>query len=247
MNILVLSDLHFEFYADRGKKFVTRLADRIKKENQKIDVCVLAGDIAVGPAIPNALKLFCDAFPKVLYVHGNHEFYGYRREDVISWTMKAKENNSNLYWLDNDIVTIDGQRFLGTPLWFKDDPYNDVYKDKVNCFKKIIDFKSWVYEENKKALSFLKREMKDGDVVISHYLPSYYSIPKEYKSSQLNRFYVCDISSILNMITPKLMIHGHTHTSCDYYLGETRIVCNLFGYYLHEVNGGFKKTFIVEA
>lgn len=247
MNILILSDLHFEFYSDGGKKFVARLADRIKTNKQKVDVCILAGDIAVGPAIPDALKLFCDAFPKVLYVHGNHEFYGYRREQVVSWTMEAKDKNANLYWLDNGIVTIENQRFLGTPLWFKDDPYNDVYKDKVNCFKKIVNFKSWVYEENKKAISFLEREMLDGDIIISHYLPHDKSIAENYKSSSLNRFYVCDISHILNVRTPKLMIHGHTHISCDYYLGDTRVVCNPFGYYCHEVNGGFKKVFLLEV
>ena len=76
----------------------------------------------------------------------------------------------------------------------------------------------------------LNKELEDDDVLITHYLPSYRSVAKEYVGSHLNRFYVCDLSSVLNVVSPKLMIHGHTHSSCDYHLGETRVICNPFGY-----------------
>jgi Icc-related predicted phosphoesterase len=29
---------------------------------------------------------------------------------------------------------------------------------------------------------------------------------------------------------PALWLHGHTHGSCDYKLGDTRVVCNPMGY-----------------
>jgi hypothetical protein len=29
---------------------------------------------------------------------------------------------------------------------------------------------------------------------------------------------------------PRLWVHGHTHTTCDYELGSTRVACNPYGY-----------------
>lgn len=90
MKILVVSDLHFEFMHDGGGSLVADL-------DKSADVLVAAGDIAVGEDIPGALKLLCSAFKQVVYLCGNHEFYGSRRERVHALVERACNKNENLH------------------------------------------------------------------------------------------------------------------------------------------------------
>jgi len=112
VRVQYLSDIHVEFHADGGESFVDSL------DPTGIDVLVLAGDIAVGKGIGPALDRFCTRYrdARVLYVHGNHEFYGCLREDVVAMTREACARHSDLEWLDGNVAEIRAQRFLGAPL-----------------------------------------------------------------------------------------------------------------------------------
>lgn len=44
-----------------------------------------------------------------------------------------------------------------------------------------------------------------------------------------------------------LWVHGHTHASCDYRIGRTRVVCNPRGYHPDGLNSDFDPDFIVEV
>jgi hypothetical protein len=46
----------------------------------------------------------------------------------------------------------------------------------------------------------------------------------------MNAFFVCDMTSRIRELLPKLWIHEHTHDRCDYVLAETRVVANPLGY-----------------
>lgn len=71
-----------------------------------------------------------------------------------------------------------------------------------------------------------------ADVWVTHHLPSYQSIHPKYKNSGGNDFFASELSDmILDMENPpKLIVHGHTHDSCDYMIGKTRVVCHPRGY-----------------
>jgi predicted phosphodiesterase len=86
MRLQLLSDLHFEFHRDGGRSFVDSF------DPTGIDVLVLAGDIAVAEGIPHALALLCERFrdATVVFVHGNHEFYGSDRNFVVAITKQAQ-------------------------------------------------------------------------------------------------------------------------------------------------------------
>ena len=114
MRLQLLSDLHFEFHRDGGRAFVDSL------DPTGIDVLVLAGDIAVAEGLLPALTLLCRWFrdAEVVFVHGNHEFYGSDRNFVVEVTKRAQTENRNLVWLDNSRVQLSGFNFLGAPLWF---------------------------------------------------------------------------------------------------------------------------------
>jgi predicted phosphodiesterase len=242
MRIQVLSDLHLEFHADEGHELISRL------DPAGIDVLVLAGDITVGERIPAALGSFCERFcdARVLYVHGNHEFYGADRASVLAWTAGALEANANLTALDAQAVVVGGQRFLGAPLWFRHAPAANRYRRAVYDFTMIGDFEAWVYAENARAIEFFEHELREGDVVVTHHLPSESSVVPRFVGSPLNPFFVCSLDSLIHERKPALWIHGHTHASLDYPLGSTRVVCNPFGYAALELNPDFSDRCVIE-
>jgi Icc-related predicted phosphoesterase len=243
LRIQLLSDIHVEFHADAGRDFVESL------DPASTDVLVLAGDIAVGAGIVGALGLFCERYARstVVYVHGNHEFYGTDRDSVVGFTKQAQGQHENLVWLDADVAEIQGRRFLGGPLWFRHDPANQRYHRAMADFSEIRGLENWLYEENARMISLLEDELAPGDIVVTHHLPSYRSVAPRFSGSPLNAFFVCDVEALIQERHPLLWMHGHTHSSVDVTLGDTRILCNPFGYVGWELNQEFRDAMIVEV
>jgi Icc-related predicted phosphoesterase len=238
MKLLVVSDLHFEFQRDGGESLVENF-------DKDVDVLVVAGDLSVGKGLADALTLLLEKFEHVVYLAGNHEYYGTTRQVVIDVIEETGHRYPGLHWLrPGNIVCLDGQRFLGGTLWFPNHPTAPKYQ--LNDFRLIKDFESWVYVENQETVNFLNQEVKSTDVVVTHHLPSYRSVAKEYQGSSLNPFFVCDIEPTILKTQPRLWIHGHTHTSCDYFIQNTRVVCNPFGYAQHEENVRFDPNLVID-
>ena len=236
MKIELLSDIHFEFHRDKGKSFLDSL------DPSDVDVLVLAGDIALAPDIARLLGLFCEKYPKVVYVHGNHEYYKHGVMVNVQ-TEQALTENDNLIWLNNKVVEIDGVRFIGGTMWFKDDPLSAKYRSYMSDFSVIPDFTDWVFEENAKTIKLFDEKMQYGDVVVTHHLPTNQSIAPFFKGDPLNPFFLCDQEAFIRYVKPALWLHGHTHASMDYEIGSTRVVCNPFGY-LHDPNREYKRTIL---
>jgi predicted phosphodiesterase len=106
MRIHVLNDLHFEFQKWRRAIDVNEIA---------ADVTVLAGDIAVGlEGIAWALQAFRRP---VVYVMGNHEFYGQRPMAEVMAKARARCAGTHVHLLENASAEIGGVRFVGATLW----------------------------------------------------------------------------------------------------------------------------------
>lgn len=116
MRIQLFSDLHLERYPDFQPHFAAG-----------VDVIVLAGDIgSYQPgsrlkSVDFGLERFSPLRPgasgaKVLYVPGNHEFDAL---DFDETTTRLRETCDRLgiTWLDREVVTLGGVRFVGTTLW----------------------------------------------------------------------------------------------------------------------------------
>jgi Icc-related predicted phosphoesterase len=250
MLLQIASDLHFEFYDARQDiyDFVSNLShgpDPYKLTITKPDVLILAGDTATKGSLPIALEILSDYYPEIIYVLGNHEFYHSSIKDVREIVSNIKIKNVHL--LDNDTITIQGQRFVGSTLWFRDDPQNIIYQNSMNDFWIIKDFKHNVYQENLKAIGFLNAEVNENDIVITHHVPANLSIAPKYKGSTLNRFFTCDMTDLIMERQPKFWIHGHTHNSCDHMMGNTRVICNPYGYFDREENEEFQYDLTIEV
>jgi predicted phosphodiesterase len=243
MRLQLLSDVHVEFHADGGRDFVRSL------DPEGVDVLVLAGDIAVGSGIVSALSLFCERYrdATAIFVHGNHEFYGTNRASVVEWTREALRENRNLVWLDGGVTEVLGRRFIGGPLWFRNDPRAASAKRGMSDFSEIQGFESWVYEENARMLRLLESDLREGDLVVTHHLPTHQSVAARYSGNPMNAFFVCDVEALIRERKPLLWMHGHTHASVDRVVGATRVLCNPFGYAQWELNSGFVERLIVEV
>lgn len=245
MKLLVLSDLHFEFYEylDDRASGVQKFIDELPSSDD-VDVCILAGDIDSHRNLEDTIKRFCNKYEDVIFVHGNHEYYTSSLPKMLELTNNIQ--CENLHFLNRNVVEIKNQRFIGATLWFPKTEYSVKYKYYLNDFNHTKDFENWVYEENKKDVNFLTQEMKEEDVVITHHLPSKMCVHKQYKHSPFNCYFLCDIERLIIDKQPRLCINGHTHSSFDFWIKNTRMVCNPFGYLNQEENPNFKKDFIVE-
>jgi len=242
MKLAIMSDLHLEFHKDGGKEFIKSL------DPTGVDALVLAGDIAEVKYFDEAIKLFCDKYKKVLFVPGNHEYYG-SDAGTVSFNFEIiKECHSNFHLLENEVLEIDGQRFIGTTLWY---PFVSPHKtDHWSDFKYIINFNDWIWKENTKSVNFLTDNMKKDDIVITHYLPSSKCIAKKYKEDPFNVFYLTDMEALIEERGPKLWFHGHTHSHVDLKIHDTRIIANPRGYTMfHETveENGFDDKLIIEV
>ena len=244
--IRVMSDLHMEFMTPLEQhRFVMSL------DPAGVDVLVLAGDICTYRSMVDVMTMFCHRFEAsdVVWVHGNHEYYGSDLYAVHARSREAVRQNKNLHWLENDVAVLHGTRFMGTTMWFPQDPLNQLYEHFMNDFRTIKGLHGWVYDENVRSQSFLQQETTVDSIVVTHHLPSRQSSAARFAGSDLNRFFVCDMEPMIRHKGPALWIHGHTHDSFDYMIehtddgSATRVVCNPRGYEPMALNPTFDANF----
>lgn len=254
MKIHVLSDLHLEFAA-------------FNPEPTDADVVILAGDIGVrSGGIPWARETFPNQ--EIIYVSGNHEFYGSQRQEMIA---KLREQSAfyRIHFLDDELIQLPDAdtkmpiRFLGATLWTDFLLFGDELKAKcmmdgemyLNDFRRIGDGAIGFSPQksiqlHEQTLLWLKSALDlpfDGrTVVVTHHLPSMRSVADRYKLDLLSACFSSELSYLFGKMS--LWIHGHTHDSCDYVLNGTRILCNPRGYVRsnHAENTQFNPALVVE-
>ena len=100
--------------------------------------------------------------------------------------------------------------------------------------------------EAERAALFLRENVRPGDVVVTHHLPSWRSVHQRFAGGQLNRFFVHPLDDLVEERKPAVWVHGYTHLSCDYRLGETRVICNPHGYAGYQENGEFRRGLVLD-
>ena len=240
-----MSDLHFEFHQDGGRAFVRAL------DPSGIDALVVAGDLATAPMLRGSLALLAEKYERVVFVTGNHEMYDSSPPEVAEIRKWVIDNAPCVTWLDKELLKFRGDPstdIVGCTLWFPESQDARQNEDGLNDFRAIRDFKPWVYEEAKRDAEYLVDNVLEGDVVITHHLPTIQSVPERYRGDPMNAFFLHDVEEkVIRRRKPKLWIHGHTHDSCDYVIGETRVVCNPYGYHGRQVNPKFDPKFVVDV
>lgn len=231
MDLFVASDIHTEFFRDHGNNFLKSLPEA--------DVGVFAGDICTKLTLITTMNILCEKYKDVVYVTGNHEYYHSSFQNVHDNIMYLQDRYENFHWLEQEALYINKQRFVGCTLWYLNNPVG-VWSD--GDWIKDSDQINFVAQDSRK---FLEDAVTENDVVVTHMLPSHMSVHPRYAGSQYNGFFVNDVEHVIKQHQPKLYIHGHTHNSCDYFIGKTRVVCNPYGYNGREENSDFNKNLII--
>jgi predicted phosphodiesterase len=229
------------------------------------EVVILAGDIA-RPA--EAIAWAANLGKPILYVPGNHEFYG----GSVPGTLRALAElfaGTNVRVLDDDEVRLGGVRFIGSTLWtdfmlFGPGRERDLAMQDAARFMRdftrirLADDSTTPFTPDDAAArfqshsSYLDTRLREPcalpTVVITHHAPSCRSIHPRFAQSRLNACFVSDAEHLLDGARVGLWIHGHTHDSFDYVVNGTRVVCNPRGYARQGVNENarFDVNFCVE-
>jgi predicted phosphodiesterase len=230
----IVSDLHLEFQPDGGR----HLLERRLELDPAADAVVLAGDIGVAGrhrgTLDRALQFFSSRFRQVFFVAGNHEYYRTRVPEAEAKLRKLVGLYRRVTLLEPGVVGRWGdRRVVGATLWFprySPGMYETDLTEEMSDFSAIKNFRPWVYRQNEQHERWLRETVCEGDVVVTHHIPSARSVPAKLAREPLNVFFVCDQEALIQERRPALWVHGHSHTAADYVLGATRIVCNPRGY-----------------
>jgi len=252
MKIQVMSDLHTEF----GPYTI--------KVHKDTDVLVLAGDIVCADNILTLKTIAKQVAPTpTIYIAGNHEYYCRDPFITIPKVKNAIKEISkefdHFHFLDDDMIIIDGVRFVGSTLWsdfnLHEDPdgFSRIINNHIGDFFMIHseDMVRFTGKEcmrycklAKQFINYILKQPFDGKtVVVTHFCCHPKSIHEMYKGSSLNPYFTTDCSEFLGSPVD-LFIHGHTHSPMDYVQNGVRVVCNPKGY--HSENKSFVGKLIVE-
>ena len=248
----ILSDLHLSLGA-------------LPAPENHADLTILAGDVA---RPKEAISWASGLARPVLYVPGNHEFYGGSLAST-SAELRRLCIGTDVHVLDQGEIVIEGVRFLGTTLWTdfmllgEGEQREAAIQEALRSMRDFSRIRVGVAAEAlftpadsaelfRTHAGWLEARLGEPfpgqTVVITHHAPSRKSIHPRFADSLLNSCFVSDAEHLVDGTRARLWIHGHTHDSFDYFMNGTRVVCNPRGYAKDGVdeNPLFDPNFVVQ-
>jgi len=254
MRLLVLSDLHIEY-----APFAAPL------ERDAFDVVVLAGDIGQASlAVRWAREVFPDH--RIVQIAGNHEYFNTVREPALQ-AMRDTARALQVDLIESDSIIIGDVEFIGCTTWTDYRLYERAGRPRHMHAHEVmaatepvmLDYRRiWVEDASSQqgmrpfrasdsvalhqhTRNWLTRTLARPcpvarRVVVTHHLPSWHSVSPTYADSFTNPAFASDLDELFDGVD--LWIHGHTHSSHDYYCAGCRVVCNPRGYPMRA--GGFE-------
>ncbi|MDO8272040.1 MAG: metallophosphoesterase [Gammaproteobacteria bacterium] len=241
ISIAYASDLHLP---------PTRTQRRIRALNfpPESDVIVLAGDIAVGMQAADVAFDLAEWYPEthIVWIAGNHEFYGNSIDDQIDLYRKICTHQDRIHFLENDSVELFGIKFLGCTLWTDFSILGDSELAMEQAEQLISDFRfirtragspispKFVSNKFQESHRFLDEQLAACDpqrtIVVTHFPPGMATANPNFMVSPLTAYFNANAEFLINSYQPALWIYGHNHFSNDLEFGRTRIVSNQLGY-----------------
>jgi Icc-related predicted phosphoesterase len=253
----VMSDLHLEHFHDWEYLPVVGSGD----------ILILAGDILnakhfktngfLNTLYQRFIETCSKNYERILYVFGNHEFYGYNYEGAYH---KIKEYlPDNFHVMENDTIQIGDWSFIGATFWTNFRNANPIemlnaetYMNDYKCIRIGSNYRKLLAKDtlgfHNESRDYILNQLdvlKDNVFLITHHAPSYQSISEQYKNDSCNSSFCSDYDGmILNHPQIKYFVHGHVHTAFDYMIGDCRVICNPRGY--SKQNTGYNEKFYLK-
>jgi predicted phosphohydrolase len=246
----ILSDLHLEFAPFTPPRV-------------EADVVLLVGDTNLGcTGIDFATQAF--AGRPVLYVAGNHEYYG-GSLPALTEQMREHAGGTNVRFLENDVVVLNNVRFVGCTLWTdfelhgpeRADEARRAARASLNDYHQIHDSTTGreLEPDDTAALhahsrEWLLRTLRTSfggpTVVITHHGPSIRTCAPQYHHEPLAAAFTSDLTDLMGQERVALWVFGHTHYCTDFSVRGTRVVSNQRGY-PGEPTGGFDPGLVLRV
>jgi Icc-related predicted phosphoesterase len=241
MLIHFFSDIHLEF-------------GPLEPPITEADVVVAAGDIGIRNG---AIEWLAEFKQPVIYVAGNHEFWGGDLFGVYDDLRNACQQHG-IHFLEQDQVTIEDVTFYGCTLWTDFTGINpgnlELCRIQMNDFEFVsLDGRRLEPEDlaryNHESVNWLKkvlsRKYESRQVVVTHHAPSFKSWGFD-PSDPMRYAYCNELDNLIRNRNVGLWIHGHTHCSSNYSILNTRVVCNARGYYPNRLVESFEPERLIE-
>jgi hypothetical protein len=229
------SDLHLEF--PENKEWL-----RLHPLVPRAPVLVLAGDIVPFGRLWSNMDYFRqlgDRFELVLWLPGNHEYYG---EDIRARSGAVDEPIATNVRLVNDhAVELPGLRILCTTLWT---PIARLHEAAIK--RGMTDYHVIQHGHERlhpahttalhhQSLAWLKAELAKPfaghTVVATHHVPTLRHYPPEYLGDALNEAFAVDLDELIEASGASAWIYGHHHRNVPgHIIGHTRLLTNQLGY-----------------
>lgn len=225
MKIQYVSDIHLEFYSKTPK--IIPVAD----------ILVLAGDIGYpySKIYTQFLKEMNTIFKKVFLITGNHEYYTDKDIEVVDEQIQNIihiHNLKNISFLNCSYEDYEGYRFIGATLWsFINNPsytINDI--TQIKNFS--IEFNNELHELHKEYIKDTIEESTLPVIIITHHIPSFRLIDKEFLTETLKPYNQCFASNCESLMKEPVAvwIYGHTHKENTSVINSINVLCNPLGY-----------------
>ena len=248
MKIRLLSDLHLEF-------------EPWTPPPAAADVVILAGDIhqhTVG--LHWARETFARA--EIIYVAGNHEYYG--ASLGLLDELRSVAGTLGIHLLEQSEAVIGGVRFLGATLWTDHCLYGaerrgeamDVADERMLDYRVIRTDRGWltpertsdIHEETVQWLeTALRMPFAGRSVLVTHHGVHRQSVAPRFEDDPLNPAFASDLNDLIEDSRLILCCHGHTHDARDFMIGNARVLCNPKGYPGElPADRGFRPELVVE-
>ncbi len=231
----------------------------------RVDLVVVPGDTCEGPQRTFALlRQAVPAPTPIVAVLGNHEHYrAFYSETLDEARRLAPAHGITL--LENEAAMFAGVRLLGCTLWtdYRLDGADQQAAAMAQARHGMNDHRmiGWrkrpwqrFRPEETLALHLVSRRfLADAlaepyagpTVVVTHHAPHPGSVHPRYAGDLLNPAFASDLTDLITAAQPALWLHGHVHSSIDYRVGVTRILCNPHGY--GRENPAFDPQLVVEV
>lgn len=217
------------------------------------DVCVVAGDVRDGlvRSLAWLTQHVVPRSPAVVYVPGNHDFWGHRLQSELARGQEAAAASGITLLAEGEAFEVAGIRLVGATLWtdYEIGPIpraaamaacgdrlggmrdhrrikERLPTGETNAFRPSAALREHVAQRGR-IERILAEPFAGETVVVTHHAPHPASLRHGEWREATDAAYASDLSEILTgPHAPRLWLHGHVHRPIHHHVGRTEVVAN---------------------